>query len=93
MSLFGGTESNPPSGETPSDTFSDDTPTGMPSDSDSIADDADAAAVSLDEGDAETGEAVRDPAPAVDPDSGLGDDPVNDIGGIGETRASEPEEG
>ena len=89
MSIFGSDASNPASGETPPDTFSDDSPTGMPSDNDSLAD-ADEAAQPLDE--SSTGDAVRDPAPGVDPESGLTDDPLNDIGGIGETRATEPDE-
>jgi len=70
MSLFGGTESNPTSGETPSDTFGDNEPTGLSDEGDSLADGMDDTATLPDanEGVDEIGnEAVRDPAPGVDP--------------------------
>ena len=87
MSIFGSDSSNPASGETPPDTFSDDSPTGLTDQGDSVADDSDVAARSLAEEDPET--VVADPAPAVEPDHPV--EAVNDIGGVGETRATDPD--
>jgi len=83
-SILGNDPDNPLSGETPSDTFGSDEPVGLSDQGDSIADDADAAALAHEDPDTVAPEAVRDPAPGVEP--------ANDIGGVGETRATEPDE-
>ena len=67
MSLFGGQESNPASGETPSDTFGDNEPIGLDDEGDSLADGMDDTATLPDEDESAAPEAVRDPAPGVDP--------------------------
>ena len=83
-SILGNDPDNPLSGETPSDTFGSNEPIGLSDQGDSIADDDAAAALAQEDPDTVAPEAVRDPAPGVEP--------VNDIGGVGETRASEPDD-
>jgi len=80
MSILGNDADNPLSGNTPPETLTDDTPTGLTDQGDSVADDSDVAAQALAEEDPDT--VVADPAPPVEP--------VNDIGGVGETRAADP---
>jgi len=90
MSILGNDSDNPLSGNTPPDTFSDDSPTGLTDQGDSVADDSDVAASALAQEDPDTlsSEAVRDPAPAVEPAVA---EPVNDTGGVGDTRAADPD--
>ena len=83
-SILGNDPDNPLSGETPSDTFGSNEPIGLSDQGDSIADDDAAAALAQEDPDTVAPEAVHDPAPGVEP--------VNDIGGVGETRASEPDD-
>ena len=99
MSILGNDPDNPLSGNTPPDTLADNSPTGLTDQGDSIADDSDVAARALADEDPETG--VADPAPAVEPDPPVEASPpveafapveaVNDIGGVGETRAIDPD--
>ena len=84
MSILGNDPDNPLSGETPSDTFGSNEPVGLTDQGDSIADDSDVASLAEEDPDTLTTEAVRDPAPGVEP--------ANDIGGVGETRATEPDD-
>ena len=84
MSILGNDPDNPLSGETPSDTFGSNEPVGLSDQGDSIADDSDVASLAEEDPDTVAPEAVRDPAPAVEP--------TNDIGGVGETRATEPDD-
>lgn len=89
MSFLTG-DDNPVSGETPASTFEDDTPTGLSDQGDSVADDASTSAAF---GEADTPPVVADPAPGVAPAAPVDDEgSVNDTGGVGETRATEPEE-
>ena len=83
-SILGNDPDNPLSGETPTDTFGSNEPVGLSDQGDSIADDDAAAVLAQEDPDTVANEAVRDPAPAVEP--------VNDTGGVGETRASEPDD-
>jgi len=87
MSILGNDPDNPLSGNTPPDALADNSPTGLTDQGDSIADDSDAAARALADEDPET--VVADPAPAVEPDPPV--EAVNDIGGVGETRATDPD--
>jgi len=93
MSILGNDPDNPLSGNTPPDTLADNSPTGLTDQGDSIADDSDVAARALAEEDLET--VVADPAPAVEPEPPVEASPpveaVNDIGGVGETRATDPD--
>ena len=93
MSILGNDPDNPLSGNTPPDTLADNSPTGLTDQGDSIADDSDVAARALAEEDPET--VVADPAPAVEPEPPVEASPpveaVNDIGGVGETRATDPD--
>lgn len=107
MSIFGSDPDNPVSGDMPADKLEgSDTVVGLSDQGDSVADSADAAADGLTDEGGELGataagsgasasvasEAVRDPAPAVDPADGSDDGSVNDIGGVGSTSATLPED-